>query len=277
MLIIGAKGMLGQELVQSFSSGGHAVTAWDRDEIDVCNFEHSQFRHFHLLVNAAAYNNVDKAEEEPAVADAVNGYAVGRLAAACREQGIPLVHYSTDYVFDGSTRTPYAEDDAPNPQSAYARSKWLGETLLESSGADYWLIRTSRLFGRPGAAPGAKKSFPDLMIESARTRREFDLVDEEVSSSTYARDLAARTLEIVRDQKPYGVYHVTNQGGCTWYEYGKTVFTLSGLDVATYPVPSSAYPRPAPRPAFSVLTSLKLPPLRSWQEALKEYLQAREG
>lgn len=272
VLIIGAKGMLGAELVRTFSSAGHAVTAWDREEIDICNFSNSQLNDFNLLINAAAYNNADKAEEEPDVADAINGHAVGRLAAACREQGIPLIHYSTDYVFDGKSRTPYTEDDIPNPQSVYARSKRLGETLLESSGADYWIIRTSRLFGRPAAAPGAKKSFPDLMIELAKIKRVFDLVDEEISSPTYARDLAERTLGIVRDREPFGIYHVANAGGCTWYEYGKTVFALSGIDVTCRPVSSSAYPRLAKRPMSSVLGTTKLPLLRPWQAALQEYL-----
>lgn len=280
VLIIGAKGMLGQELVRTFSFAGHKVTAWDRDEIDIADDNSVTLRlaqgdrRFDLLINSAAYNNVDQAEKEPDLANAINGEAVGRLAAACREQGIPIVHYSTDYVFNGNRRIPYTEDDQPDPQSAYARSKRLGEERLLSSGTSYWLIRTSRLFGRPASAPGAKKSFPDVMRELAKIKKEFNLVDEEIASPTYARDLATRTLDIVRDQKPFGVYHVTNTGGCTWFEYGKSVFALAGLDVVTHPVPSSAYPRPAPRPAYSVLTSLKLPPLRIWQEALKEYLQA---
>lgn len=283
VLIIGAKGMLGQELVDVSTTAGNEVVGWDREEIDITDQQSVTLRlaqgdtRFDLLINSAAYNNVDQAEKEPDVANAINGEAVGRLAEVCREHGIPLIHYSTDYVFDGLRCTPYSEDDIPNPQSAYARSKRLGEERLMSSGANYWLIRTSRLFGKPATAPGAKKSFPDVMLDLAKTKKEFNLVDEEVSSPTYARDLAVRTLEIVGDQKPFGVYHVTNSGGCTWYEYGKTVFALAGLDVACHPVPSSAYPRPAPRPAYSVLTSLKLPPLRSWQEALKEYIETREG
>lgn len=275
VLIIGAKGMLGQDLVRVFSDG-HEVVAWDREEIDITSPEAAgkiSAAAPDLLINSAAYNAVDKAEEEEELAKTINGRAVGMMADICSVLGIPIVHYSTDYVFEGADQDGYAEDDEPNPQSAYARSKRLGETALRDSSADYWLIRTSRLFGRPANTPGAKKSFPDLMIELSKTKKEFDLVDEEVSAPTYSLDLARRTREIVETLKPFGVYHAINAGGCTWYEFGKVVFEIAGVGVVCRAVPGSSYPRPAKRPAFSILKSTKMPAMRPWREALREYLK----
>ena len=275
VLIIGSKGMLGQDLVRMFADGNE-VLAWDREQIDITNPEAAgkiSAAGPDLLINAAAYNAVDKAEEEEELANSINGEAVGMMADICSMMSIPVVHYSTDYVFEGTNKDGYTEDDEPNPQSAYARSKRLGEVMLRDSSADYWLIRTSRLFGRPASAPGAKKSFPDTMRDLAKTKKEFDLVDEEVSAPTYSLDLARRTREIVEALKPFGIYHATNEGGCTWYEFGKAVFEIAGVDVACRPVPGSAYPRPAKRPAFSVLKMTKMSPMRPWREALEEYLR----
>lgn len=295
VLIIGSKGMLGQDLVRAFGDRGldadqssartadrtridWEVLGWDREEIDITSPDVAgkiSAAAPDLLINSAAYNAVDKIEEEEEKARTINGLAVGVMADICSMMGIPMVHYSTDYVFDGENREGYSEHDAPNPQSAYARSKRTGETALMNATDSYWLMRTSRLFGRPASAPGAKKSFPDVMLDLAKTKKEFDLVDEEVSCPTYSLDLARRTREIVEAKKPYGIYHATNAGGCTWFEFGKAVFEIAGADVVCRPVPGSAYPRPAKRPAFSVLKSTKMPAMRPWREALAVYLGSR--
>jgi len=275
ILIIGAKGMLGQELVQVFND--HEVLAWDREECDIANQEEigQKVREAKpdVIINAAAYNNVDKAEEEKDVADKLNGYAVGYLAAAAKELDIPMVHYSTEYVFRGDNKDGYKESDRPDPISAYGASKYLGELELAKNTDKYYLIRLSRLFGKMGAGENVKRSFVDTMVELAKTKDELDIVDEEVSSPTYALDLARLTRHILEGDYEYGIYHGANRGACTWYGLAQDIFKIIEKDIKLNPVPASKFPRPAKRPQFAILLNTKLPEARTWQEALWEYLK----
>lgn len=277
ILVIGAKGMLGQELVQVMSEESE-VTAWDREEIDITKAEEARYKIYDLrpevIINAAAYNNVDKAESEPAVADEVNGYAVGTLAKICKGLDINLVHYSTEYVFDGEKKEGYLESDSPNPLSAYGRSKLLGEEELQKNTSKFYLLRLSRLFGKPALVEGAKKSFVETMLELSEKQKEIEVVDEEASSPTYAKDLAIRTRYILQEALPHGIYHCTNEGSCTWYGFAKAIFEMAGKNVKLKAVSSNKYTRPAIRPKYAVLLNTKLPPMRTWQEALREYLAA---
>ncbi len=307
ILVVGAKGMLGQALVREFSEHDYEVLAWDKEEIDITKRDEVRWKIKSpsnssfggegeivcpkIIINAAAYNAVDKIEEgEKDFAEAVNGYAVRNLAEAAMAVDAILVQYSTDYVFSGTKMDGYKEDDVPNPQSVYARSKWLGEQLLINSKFEirnskqtqnskfkiqnlkYYLIRTSRLFGKPAVSEGAKKSFVDVVLELAEEKDCLKLVDEEVSSPTYARDLARRTREIIEWKKPFGIYHVTNSGACTWYGWAKRIFEMSGKNVKLIPVGADKFPRPAKRPKYSILLNTKLPPMRRWEEALADYL-----
>ncbi len=270
--------MLGQELAREFGGNGYEVLTWDKEEIDITKkdlvLEKIKLVKPEIIINAAAYNAVDKIEEgEKDLALAVNGYAVGNLAEAAGAVGATLVHYSTDYVFEGKEINGYKEDATPNPQSAYAASKRLGEEQLKNE--KYYLIRTSRLFGKPAMSEGAKKSFVDVMLKLAGEKDCLELVDEELSSPTYVRDLARRTREIVEWKKPFGIYHVTNAGGCTWYGWAKKIFELSGKSVKLVPVGAERFPRPAKRPKYSLLLNTKLPPTRKWEEALDEYLKTK--
>ena len=279
ILILGSKGMLGQELVRCFSDMGE-VAAWDREDVDLTKADEASGKITafmpDILINAAAYNNMDKAETDDAErAKTINGNVVGALADICQILAVTMVHYSTDYVFDGTKGAPYIETDTPNPQSVYAESKHLGERLLRMAAPEYYLIRTSRLFGSAGSSDMAKKSFVDTMLELGKTKTELDLVDEEISSPTYAPDVAKATRQLFDEKKPFGIYHRTNSGECTWYGFGKKVFELAGMPVKTHPVAASAFPRPAKRPSYSVLASTKLPPMRPWEEALAEYLRSR--
>ncbi|MDD4995658.1 MAG: dTDP-4-dehydrorhamnose reductase [Patescibacteria group bacterium] len=274
VLIIGAKGMLGQELVQIF--GDHEVIAWDREDCDIANKDEIQAKirgaKPDVIINAAAYNDVDGAEKNKEIADLINGRAPCYLAEAAEALGAIMVHYSTDYVFRGDNKEGYGEDDRPDPQSVYATSKYLGELELAKYCTKFYLIRLSRLFGRAAAGEGAKKSFVDKMLELAQTKSELDLIDEEVSSPTYAPDLAKRTREIIDGKKGFGIYHGANRGSCTWYGFAEAIFKTKGIDIKLNPVPAGKFPRPAARPAFSVLLNTKLPEARTWQEALWEYL-----
>ena len=275
VLIIGGKGMLGQELVKVFSD--QEVVAWDREECDITKKDEIRAKIIKLkpnvIINAAAYNNVDKAEEEKEVADALNGYAVGYLARTAKELDIPIVHYSTEYVFDGENKEGYPEDAKPNPISSYGASKLLGEEEVAKHTDKFYLIRLSRLFGKMGTGEDVKRSFVDTMTELAKTRDELEVVDEEVSSPTYAPDLAKRTREIIDGNYDYGIYHGANSGSCTWYGLAQEIFKILEKDVKINPVPASKFPRPAKRPAHGILLNTKLPKARSWQEALRDYLQ----
>lgn len=278
VLILGSKGMLGQELARVFSRG-HEVFAWDRAEIDVTDVASAREKIFaarpEVIINSVAYNAVDLAEapEGERRAFAVNRDAVKTLAVISSELDIPLAHFSTDYVFDGVKKEGYIESDEPNPQSVYAKSKYEGEVALRTHAKKWYLIRLSKLFGKPATSEGAKKSFVDTMLDLVKSKNELNLVNEELSSPTYAPDLAEAVKEIVESKKPFGIYHRANSGACTWYEFGKMIFELADLRIKVNPVPASAYPRPAPRPAYSVLLSAKLPALRPWEDALAEYLR----
>jgi dTDP-4-dehydrorhamnose reductase len=278
VLIIGAKGMLGQELVQEFGGNGYEVTAWDKENIDITKKEEVNKKISDLkpeiIINAAAYNAVDKIEEgEKDLAEAVNGYAVGNLSEAAAAVNALFVHYSTDYVFEGKEIDGYKEDAEPNPQSVYAESKLIGEQQLKNK--KFYLIRTSRLFGKPAKTEGAKKSFVDVMLKCAEEKDCLELVDEELSSPTYVRDLARRTREIVEWKKPFGIYHAANTGGCTWYGWAKKIFELSGKSVKLIPVGADRFPRPAKRPKYSILLNTKLPVMRTWEESLADYLKTK--
>jgi dTDP-4-dehydrorhamnose reductase len=278
VLVIGAKGMLGQELAREFRENGNEIISWDKEEIDITKKEEVNKEisalNPEIIINAAAYNAVDKIEEgEKELADAVNGYAVGNLSEAAKSVDAIFVHYSTDYVFEGTAIDGYGENEKPNPQSIYASSKLLGEQQIKNE--KYYLIRTSRLFGKSAISAGAKKSFVDAMLDLAGDRELIELVDEELSSPTYVHDLARRTLEIIDWKKPFGIYHVTNYGSCTWYGWAKKIFELSGENVKLMPVSADKFPRPAKRPKYSILLNTKLPPMRSWERALAEYLKTK--
>jgi dTDP-4-dehydrorhamnose reductase len=270
IVILGAKGMLGGELCRVFSR--HEIAPWDFEDLDITNeaevMEKISVLHPNVIINAAAYNNVDRAEDERDVANLINGRAVGFLAKAAIAAEATLIHFSTDYVFDGKDENGYAEDATPNPISAYGESKFSGEGELQKANKHY-LIRLSRLFGKTGAG---KKSFVDAMLDLSKIKNEIDVINEELSSPTYAPDLAERTKYILENNLPYGIYHAGNGGACTWYEFAKEIFRLSGENIVVNAVLGEKFPRPAARPKYSVLLNTKLPAMRPWQEALKEYL-----
>jgi len=267
--------MLGQELAQVYSDG--EVLAWDREECDITNEEETKKKikkiQPDLVINAAAYNNVDAAESEGHdLCYRLNRDAPSFIAEAAKELKIPFVQYSTDYVFDGANSKGYGEDDPTSPISEYGRSKAEGEKRIREIHDQVYIIRPSRIFGKMGSGEGVKESFVDLMLRLSQERDQFDMVDEELTSPTYAPDLAQRTREIVENHPP-GIYHGVNEGACTWYEFAQEIFKQIGrTDIKLNKVGSDHYPRPAKRPACSWLLNTKLPPARSWQEALAEYL-----
>jgi len=279
IIILGSHGMLGQDLVKVFEADQNwEVFAYDRDEIDIASEKSLREKiekvEPQAVVNATGYNAVDRCESdeiEYELAKKINGYGPGILAKICKVRGVPIVHYSTDYVFDGE-KGEYNETDKPAPISNYGRSKFLGEEEIQKNTDKFYLIRTSKLFGRPGSSPMSKKSFFDTMIQVAKDSRVLKVVDEENSCFTYTPDLALETKKIIEEGIPFGIYHAVNEGPCTWYGAAVELFKIAKMEVEVVSVASSEFPRPAKRPKSSVLQNTKLKPLRHYLEALKEYL-----
>lgn len=266
--------MLGQELARQLKKRKPLLV--DRSQLDIT--DEAAVRHWvmqhkpDMVYNTTAYNNVDGAEEDELTAAQVNGEGPGYLAAALHAVGGILVHYSTDYVFRGDQEEGYLESDTPDPQSAYGRSKLLGEQRVQEAHDASYIVRLSRLFGQPGTGASAKQSFVEKILERAAQQPAVQAIDEELSSPTYAPDLAQQSRYIVDQKLPYGIYHVTNTGACTWYGFAREIFAQRKIKTPLEPVPGSAFPRPAARPAFSILLNTKLPAVRSWQEALTHFL-----
>jgi len=279
VLIIGAKGMLGKDLVKEFRSETTKVWAWDKEELDITDRDMvlKKIKEIDpdIVINAAAYNAVDEAEKDEGYekALAINAKGPQNLAEACKENQAVFATYSTDYVFDGKNQGGYKEDDKPSPVNRYGMSKLEGEKrVLESEGENY-IIRTSKLFGKEGTGEGVKKSFMTVMQELSKKQPELKVVNEEISCFTYTPDLAKVTHFLLEGNYKPGIFHIVNGDPCSWYDCAETLFEILGKKVKLTPVPTSAFPRPAKRPAYSVLLNTKLAPLRSYKEALKEYLE----
>ena len=269
-IIIGAKGMLGQELKKTFQDWN--PICWDQAEIDIADEKNVDEKISEikpdLVINAAAYTNVDGAETNRDLAMKVNGYGVGNLAKACKKCKAILIHYSTDYVFDGKKQEGYKEDDqTKNPINAYGESKLLGEKLLQKNTDKYYLIRTSWLFGKYG------KNFVETMLTLAQKNETIRVVSDQCGKPTFAFDLAKKTRSLVEEKFPFGIYHITNEGACSWYKFAKEIFKIANVNVKVIPVYSEEFPTAAKRPTWSILVNTKLPQSRPWQKALEEYLK----
>lgn len=274
VLITGASGMLGQELVKAFA--GHDLLLTDVGELDITDGAgvdaYCCLHRPELILNAAAYTNVDGCEtpEGKELAMKINGRGPGNLARSAEALGATLVHISTDYVFDGALDRPYRIDDPTDPINGYGESKWVGEEEVRRHSTKHFIFRTAWLYGASG------KNFVSTMLALAETHQELTVVSDQFGSPTYAKDLAEAILTISGGNR-YGTYHLTNAGYCSWYDLAVEAFAQAGKKVLVRPVPSSAYPRPAARPVNSRLDGSKLIQegyslLRPWQEALRDYL-----
>ena len=272
-LVVGSGGQLGRELVALL--GADVVWAGDRAEIDVTDGGAvaalvSRVRP-DTVFNAAAWNRVDAAESEPGAAFAVNASGPHFLARAAREAGALLVHYSTDYVFDGTASRPYREDDVPRPLGVYGASKLAGEHLVAAAGGEHLVVRTSGVLGRGGSEQKGG-SFVERIVAQARAGEPLRVVADQVFSPTGAADLAAASIALVR-AGVRGLVHVTNAGSCTWHELAVAALAVAGLDAPVERIATADLRLPARRPPYSVLDGsryarLGLPPLRHWRAAL---------
>jgi dTDP-4-dehydrorhamnose reductase len=259
-ILFGAHGMLGHALQEVFPHaqciGHNNVDITDEDAI----MKLMRRERPAILINAAAYTDVDGCEDNRVYAFAVNGTGPGYIAKACTEVDAILVHISTDYIFDG-TLTEYREDDQPNPINAYGESKLLGEVSIAKNLENYRIIRTSWLYGRHG------KNFVDTILTLSRQMPVVRVVNDQIGKPTYTVDLANKVPEILSCDP--GMYHITNDGQCSWYEFA-SAFIPNAIPCST-----AEFPRKARRPAYSVLANTKTPPLRHWKEAVQEYVSNR--
>ncbi len=274
ILVVGANGMLGQDLIALLGDRGHGV---DIADIDITSAE-SVFKVIgalkpEVVINCAAYTDVDGCESDAETAMAVNGEGVAYLAMACRDIGALLVQVSTDYVFDGGKGTPYVEDDAPCPLSVYGESKLAGEMNAAFS-PEHLIVRTQWLYGLHG------KNFVETMLRLGAEKSELTVVDDQIGSPTWTVDLSQAIIALI-DSGCRGVYHAANSEYCSWNDFAKAIFEESGLQVAVKPMTTTELNRPARRPLYSTLECSKLNAEtgyhpQTWRNALREYLKIRE-
>lgn len=275
ILIVGCHGMLGTELMAA-SAPIHDVIGVDQQDMDITQLESclariGDFRP-DAVINAAAFTRVDDCETHEKEAFLVNAYGVENLARAASSVGSLIVHYSTDYIFDGLKPEAYVEEDTPNPMNVYGKSKLLGETFVRRHCPDHLILRISWLFGPNGA------NFIRTIVDAAGKGSSLRVVSDQKGSPTYAKDVAAQTLKMIA-AGCRSTYHVTNSGSCSWYELASKAVEWAGIKgISITPVPGSEYPRPAPRPANSLLSNARmeqegLPRMRPWQDAAREYVE----
>lgn len=281
-VVFGHKGQLGVELVRELKERGFEVQLFDRTDVDITDRDRVEqsLAAFDpaVVFNAAANNQVDVAEEDPHAALLVNGLAVRNIALACRQVDALLVHYSTDYVFDGAAGRPYTEDDRPHPLGAYAVSKLAGELYAQAYLNRVLVIRTSGVFG-PGALHTARGNFIELMLRLADAGRPIGVVEDHIGSPTYAPLLAARSVDLVeRDQ--HGLFHIGGGTPISWFNYARLIFEIAGLKPQLHPTSDREYRTSAHRPKYSALSNgkvdaLGLPPMPPIEEAVRSYFELR--
>jgi dTDP-4-dehydrorhamnose reductase len=295
ILLLGHKGMLGSDLFSKLSPD-HELIGMDKEEIDIVSADECKNAIKEtapdIVVNAAAYTNVDGCETARAKCFAVNADAVKNIAEACREKKIRIIHFSTDYVFDGTAIEPYQEDDACNPINVYGESKMAGENYLRSHSENYLLIRSSWLYGTKGKnfvqtilEKAKAKSFINDTMAKAKAKADnpstLSVVDDQVGSPTYTKDLAAAVALLI-EKNAQGIFHVTNRGTCSWHQFAVKILKESGFgDIVVKPIKSNQLQRPARRPAYSVLSMQKFTrttgkTMQPWQLALQDYLNNRK-
>ncbi len=274
ILVTGAGGQLGQELVR-VQKPNLKIIGLDRRGIDITKAEECQSVVGEIkpdaIIHSAAYTAVDQAESEPDQAHLINVIGTRNVAEAAEAVGSKFCYISTDYVFDGTSERPYREDDLTGPRTVYGRTKLEGEQAALSACNRTYIVRTSWVYGKYGS------NFVHTMLKLAETRKSLKVVNDQTGSPTYTYDLAAFLADLVHTDH-FGTFHASNTGSCTWFQFAQAIFEECGLDVEVLPCTTEEFPRPAPRPAYSVLghramESAGFQPLRHWREALQDFLR----
>ncbi len=271
LLVTGAAGMLGRDVVAAANDAGHEVVALARADLDITDAAAVRSAVLDArpdaVINCAAWTDVDGAEADEPAATVVNGDGAGQVAAAAAEAGALLVHVSSDYVFDGDAAEPYPEDAPTGPRSAYGRSKLAGEHAVAAAGGRSAIVRSSWLFGPHG------RNFVDTMRRVGAERDEVAVVDDQIGCPTYTGHLAP-ALVTIAERGPTGVLHVAGDGRCSWFDLAVATFAEAGIECRVRPQGTAELGRPAPRPAFSALASTRsdAPVLPDWREGLRAHL-----
>lgn len=275
LLVTGAGGMLGRDLMLAAGNAGHDVVGFGHRELDVADAAAVQkkldLERPDLVINSAAWTAVDDAEEHEQAAFAVNGTGAGNVAGAAAEVGAAVVYVSTDYVFDGQKREPYVESDQPAPLSAYGRTKLAGEEATTAANKRHFIVRSAGLFGVGG------RNFVDTMLRLAQSQNEVTVVRDQVGSPTYTWHLAYGIVRLIEGIE-YGIHHMAAAGRCSWYEFAREIFEQAKVECSVLSITSAEFGAPAPRPAFSALASQREHAIRlpSWHDGLAGYLAQRE-
>lgn len=273
VLVFGSNGQLGKEITKQFK-GKYELILQDMPSLDIINYQSVKDliddTHPAVVINAAAYTNVEKAEGDEETAFRVNALGAQNIALASRKSCAKLVHISTDYVFDGAKKIAYEEFNLPNPLSVYGKSKLWGEKLVEQVGGEYFILRTSWLYGDG-------QNFVRTMLKLAEQRDHLTVVADQHGTPTYTKDLVWVIDRLIQTEF-YGLYHASNQGSCTWWDFAQKIFELAGKSVKVEPVGTAEYPQKAKRPKNSVMENkmLKLrgmDVMRPWEHALQDYIE----
>ena len=276
VLITGANGQLGKELVELFTAKGFEVYGFGRDKMDIT--KQAQVQEVistlkpNIILHSAAHTKVDLAESEPEQAFLINAYGTRNVAVAADAVGAKLVYVSTDYVFDGTTDEPYSEFSPTSPLGVYGKSKLAGEQFVRDLHSKFFIVRTSWVYGKYGA------NFVKTMLKLGEERKELSVVADQIGCPTYTLDLANAILELV-DSEKYGIYHISNSGSCSWYELAKEIFKEAKMEIKVIPCTTAEFPRPAARPAYSVLEHMSIElnqfsSIRSWREGLSAFIKS---
>lgn len=276
ILILGSHGMLGSDISNEFKSYNPILL--DKEDLDLLDFEkvNETIKDIspELIINCSGYTDVDRAEDNEELANNLNAYAVENLAKICKKINCIFLQFSTEYIFDGENKNAYDENSVPNSKNAYGRSKALGEKLLQKNLKKYYIIRTSWLYGKnPQLGKERGINFVDKIIELASTRDELNMVNDQFSKPTYTKDLAIAIKTIIEEKYAYGIYHLVNEDSATPYEFAKEIFKIKSIDIKLSPISYSAYPSKVNRPINALLINTKFPHLRSWEEAVADYLK----
>jgi dTDP-4-dehydrorhamnose reductase len=275
VLVTGANGQLGQDLVKILNLTGHNTFAFGRDQLDITDMESARNLILNIrpdvIIHAAAYTQVDKAETDEHNAYLVNAIGSRNMAVIAEEIKCKICYISTDYVFDGTNQKPYNEFDTVNPLGVYGKSKYAGEELTKTLSTRYFIVRTSWVYGING------NNFVKTMLRLANGKDELNVVHDQVGSPTYTVDLAEFLVDLVQTNN-YGIYHASNSGTCSWFEFAQAIFEEVGMDLKLNRITTAEFPRPAPRPNYSVLGHLAIQTngfkdLRYWREGLKDFLK----
>ncbi|MDD3521279.1 MAG: dTDP-4-dehydrorhamnose reductase [Actinomycetota bacterium] len=282
--LIGSNGQIGTDILKYFTEKNEEVIGLTQDDIDVCYLEKCESVLFKvkpdIIINTAAFHVVDLCEDEAASAFAVNADGVKNLCAVCLNLDIPLVHFSTDFVFglDRDRTTPYTENDCPGPVSMYGISKLAGEFVIRYMLKKYYLLRVCGLYGHAGSF-GKGSNFVELMLKLVKESSGIKVVNDQITTPTSTKDVTRKLYELIKTGK-HGTYHMTNTGQCSWYEFALEIFRLSGLSPKVIPISSAEFGAKAKRPFYSVLDnanlrSIGLKDMRCWKEALQDYIKER--